>query len=101
EAVLPADGSYAIVLAQSSFGGTYPLNYQFEVSTPLTATTVLTLGTAYSATLSGRNDQQLFTFAGTTGQRLYFDDLGSSGSLSWQLTGPTGQPPAFSDDITT
>jgi RHS repeat-associated protein len=90
-AVLPATGTYLIELEPSYGGYTYPLSYNFEVLVPSRNVTPLTLGTEYSGTLSGQYDQQNFTFAGTAGQRVYFDSLGSSGNLGVGFTDPTSE----------
>jgi RHS repeat-associated protein len=91
EAMLPADGTYLLLLQPYNSAGTFPQDYTFQVVTPATTTTALTFGTTYSGALPGTGDQQRFTFAGTAGQRIFLDDLGSSGYQNWGLTSPSGQ----------
>jgi hypothetical protein len=64
--------------------------YGFRVLTPASATNALTLGTPHSGSLTAGQDHW-FTFAGTAGQRLYYDSLSPQvGNMSVRLVAPSG-----------
>jgi RHS repeat-associated protein len=91
EATVPSDGT-VLVLVGPSPGATFPDSFSFQLLTPQTATTALTLGTTTSGTLTGVGDRQVFTFHGTAGQRVYYNDLGSTAFIPGdELQGPNGQ----------
>ena len=86
EEVLPVDGTY--VLAIEGLGGSDPVNYSFEVVTPETTIEPLTLGEPITGSISERGEDDIYTFSGTAGQRLYFDGLGGpSRAFLYSLNG--------------
>ena len=72
EATLPQAGTYILVL---SGNGTNPVGYSVRMVTPNTVVSSLTLGTTVAGTLVKPGDEHRFTFAGTAGQRLFYDAL--------------------------
>ncbi|QUY44819.1 RHS repeat-associated core domain-containing protein [Acaryochloris marina] len=89
-ATLPVDGDYLLVLNGSQFNSGTPVDYSFQVVTPETTTAALTIGDTVSGTIDEVGDQAEFTFAGTTGQQLYYDALGLSSNVSLSLEAPDG-----------
>ena len=84
--VLPA-GSYTLTIdgILDSTGA-----YTFQML-DLAAGTPLTLGTPVNATLSPGNETDVYRFAATAGQRLYFDAQTFNAALNWRLVDPFGQ----------
>ncbi|NEO47936.1 MAG: hypothetical protein F6K55_28985, partial [Moorea sp. SIO4A3] len=95
EITLPGDGEY--ILAIEGFSGEQTLNYSFQVVTPETITTPLTLGETISSSISEPGEQDTFTFSGTPGQRLYFDGLSGNFNIDIRVISPSGQQVLFDD----
>lgn len=102
---LPADGTYLIRVYGYS-GSQYVGAYSFKLSAvPNSVTYSIAIGNTVSdgvpAAGAGRfaapGEEDLFTFAGTAGQWVYFDDQGG-GVGYWALLGPDGNP-LFRDDL--
>ncbi|MEG3928593.1 putative Ig domain-containing protein [Microcoleus sp. T3_D1] len=89
ELALPGGGEYLLAL-QGHNGN--PANYKFRVVTPTWTTASLPIGTPTPAnsTISEPGEQDIYTFNGTAGQRLYFDGLADSGSKNVRLLSPSG-----------
>jgi hypothetical protein len=67
-----------------------PVNYSFEVLADTAPSEALVLGSQVSGALAMAGDQAVYTFSGTTGQRLYFDGLTNAGGISAALYSPSG-----------
>ena len=83
EVVLPADGQYILAL-QGKANFSSSVAYTFRIVTPDTITSALTLGSnatpnAISTAITEKGEQDVYTFTGTTGQRLYFDVINNGG----------------------
>jgi Ca2+-binding RTX toxin-like protein len=90
DVTLPGSGEYVLVLTGNS--PTAPVNYSFNVVTPTTTTTALVLGTTVTSAIAESGEQDIYTFNGTVGQRLYLDSLDNDfESLSFRLISPSGQ----------
>jgi hypothetical protein len=95
-------GDFSTTLTQ---GGTYilavegfsdnPINYSIQAIQPTTTTTALTLGNAVSSSIAAKGEQDIYTFTGAVGQRLYFDSLQNTFSSSVVLRDPTGDNVLF------
>jgi RHS repeat-associated protein len=68
--------------------------YQFKVwNVPAPTATPINIGQVVNGTVTIPGSQALYTFAGTAGQKLFFDVQGSaSGALAFTVLGPTGAP---------
>ena len=87
-AKLPTTGTYLVSLTDYNDSGA--LDYTLEAETIVqTTTSPMTLGSIYSSTLS-IGDAQDFTFTGTAGQQLLFENLNGN-DLAGTLTSPSGQ----------
>ena len=65
------------------------MSYGFEVFDGIHATSSLTLGQEVTGSLSNPGDRFHYTFTGTAGQRIYFDNRGgTAGAIYASLTGP-------------
>jgi RHS repeat-associated protein len=89
---LTKDGSYVVEVTGITFSPD-PLDFSFTLITPTRSTSPLTLGSTVQGALSGLKTQVVYSFQGSRGQRIYFDDLSTSSSsdLSATLTGPDGK----------
>ncbi|MEG5146790.1 putative Ig domain-containing protein, partial [Microcoleus sp. AT8-B6] len=89
ELALPGDGEY--LLALQGYNGSPP-TYKFQVVTPTMPVASLPIGTPTPAnsTISEPGEQDIYTFNGTAGQRLYFDGIADSGSKNVRLLSPSG-----------
>ncbi|MBM4005276.1 MAG: phosphatase PAP2 family protein, partial [Planctomycetes bacterium] len=91
EATLPSDGEYFVVLS-GNLADT-PVPFQFRLVTPDVELLALTLDSVASGTIDEPGDRDEWTFAGTAGQRVYFDQLELGWSpVSFVLSTPTGGP---------
>ena len=88
EITLPSDGEYALILNGATANAT--INYNFEVIAPSSVSTELTLGEAVSGEISQPGEEDIFTFTGSAGQRLYFDGLSSDSTFDVELFSPSG-----------
>ncbi|WP_013334653.1 putative Ig domain-containing protein [Gloeothece verrucosa] len=70
-----------------------PVDYKFRLITPDTQTLSLTLGNAINSAISEKGEQDIYTFSGNIGQRLYFDILNRGGYYSTKadLYSPSGR----------
>ncbi len=99
ERTLPYTGEYVIRLSGSNRNNN---NYSFKLLENQWSTTQYTIG----QTISGEQisiwepgDRDTYTFAGTAGQRLYFDSLENSNSnIDWKLIDPNGRV-VFNSDV--
>ena len=88
EVTLPRSGSYYVVIAGS---GANPVPYSVQVVALNDITVPLVLGATVTGLISKPGERDSFTFAGTVGQRLYFDTLDrDSESINARLLSPTG-----------
>ena len=80
-----------------------PINYEFQVVTSTVTTTALTLGNDVTSTISEPGEQDIYTFSGTSGQRLFYDALiTGTFSINAELLSPSGERVFFinsSNDI--
>ena len=88
EFTLESTGTYTLVLAGSNTSGTVDYSFQLVDATPRIAE--LTLDTVVSGNISQPGDQDIFTFEGTAGQRLYFDGLENNSNIRAELRSPSG-----------
>ena len=86
ETTISTTGTYT--LAIRGHNGTTPVNYSFQVITPETET--LALDTAVTAEISEKGERDIYTFAGTEGQRLFLDVLEENPQLRATLVSPSG-----------
>ncbi|MCT0209070.1 hypothetical protein, partial [Synechococcus sp. CS-1332] len=90
EFTVPEAGTYLLQIEGNQFATT-PVNYSFQLVTPTTTSTPLTLGSAVSSTISELGEQDIYTFAGTAGQRLFYDATVNNGrSIFATLRSPSG-----------
>ena len=86
---LPADGIYTLIISSSSnydSGSTYSIEaYQATI-----ANAVYNVGDVASGTIANPGDQATYTFAGSAGQRLFFNGLSGGGSIDFYLNDPDG-----------
>ncbi len=88
EATLTGDGLYTLIFDGSNT--TEPVDYSFQVIDTTPTPVELTLGTFIDDAIDAPGQQDTYTFEGTAGQRLYFDGLDASSSISAQLFSPSG-----------
>ncbi|MEG5045908.1 putative Ig domain-containing protein [Microcoleus sp. B4-C1] len=96
ETVLPGSGTYYIVLrgdgtpAPGGNGTAAPINYSIQPFFSTANPTPLTLGSVNSASISKPGEQDVYTFTGSVGQRLYFDPQLGNGNITAKITSPSG-----------
>ncbi|MCC3568788.1 MAG: DUF4114 domain-containing protein [Microcoleus sp. PH2017_31_RDM_U_A] len=96
ETVLPGSGTYYIVLrgdgtpAPGGNGTAPPINYSIQPFFSTANPTSLTLGSTNSASISKPGEQDVYTFPGSVGQRLYFDPQLGNGSITAKIISPSG-----------
>jgi hypothetical protein len=73
EVTLPGNGTYWLAVGNS--GLTNEASFSFRIITPPTTNLALTLGTTVSGQLNEAGEEDRYTFAGTAGQRLYYDGM--------------------------
>jgi large repetitive protein len=84
---LPYSGTYALVAA----AGANTVSYTNQVNTFSFTTNPLTLGARVTTAIVHPGDQAVYTFTGTTGQRLYYDSRQTNASSCLvSLASPTG-----------
>jgi hypothetical protein len=89
EITLPLNGTYLLAAWGANLGG--PLPFSVQVLTSDLAPGSLALGSTVSGTVSEPGEQHLYTFAGTTGQRIYYDSLDSDSEQVYsRLIAPSG-----------
>ena len=88
EFTLPEAGTYLLEIEGNS---TTDVNYSFQLVTPTTTNTALTLSSPVSGTISELGEKDTYTFSGTAGQRLLYDSrANNSNSLIVSLFSPSG-----------
>jgi hypothetical protein len=90
EPVLPTDGTYLLVINGQNTNGNS--NYSFKVTSPVTTTNALNLGTTVTGTISKVGEKNIYTFTGLPGQKLFYDAVGSNvnTAIYAQLISPNG-----------
>jgi hypothetical protein len=91
EVSLAQTGTYVLVLQGNT---NEAVDYQFQVITPEITTTTLTLGSPVSHAISEKGEQDIYTFKGSAGQRLFLDTLTNAGyNIHYlSLISPSGLP---------
>ena len=88
-ATLPIDGTYTLAVYNYPYYS--PSTYSFEAFVNANPTSAVpTLGTEVTGTIVNPGDQANYTFTGSAGQQVYFDNLGFATYLTANLTGPSG-----------
>ncbi len=88
EFTAPEAGTY---LLQIQGGSTAPVNYSFQLVSPTTTSTALTLNSPVAGTISELGEQDIYTFTGTAGQRLIYDaTANNANNLLVSLLSPSG-----------
>ena len=83
---LPSSGEYLLAFV----GNNNPNNnYGVRIVTPTDATSSLTIGNTVNGEIAKAGQQNTYTFAGTEGQRLWFDSLLAAGNINGTLYSPT------------
>ena len=85
ETIIPMAGTYT--LAIRGHNGPPPVDYRFQVITPDTNT--LTLDTTVAGEISEKGEQDVYTFTGTEGQRIFLDVLEENVELQATLVSPS------------
>jgi large repetitive protein len=90
EAILTDTGNYLLQINGQNANGN--VNYSFKVTDVTATSTVLTLGNTVTSKISQAGEQDIYTFTGTAGQRIYYDALANTTALiTAQLFSPSGQ----------
>ena len=88
EFTLPEASTYLLEIEGNS---TTDVNYSFQLVTPTTTNTALTLSSPVSGTISELGEKDTYTFSGTAGQRLFYDSrANNTNSLIGTLFSPSG-----------
>jgi RHS repeat-associated protein len=96
ETVLPGSGTYYIVLrgdgtpAAGGNGIAAPINYSIQPFFSTANPTPLTLGSVNNASISKPGEQDVYTFTGSVGQRMYFDPRSGNGNITAKIISPSG-----------
>ena len=88
EHVFERGGEYTLVLRGDNAGT--PLEYGFELITPDTVTTPLTVNTPVISSLSEKGERDVYRFSGRTGQILFLDALSQPANIRVTLRNPLG-----------
>lgn len=89
EITLPVNGTYLLAAWGNNVGGPVPFSFQMLTSELLPGS--LTLGSTVSGTVAEPGEQHLYTFAGSIGQRIYYDSLDSDSEQVYsRLIAPSG-----------
>ena len=100
--VLPTTGDYTIVLLASDFFDVAPFSYKFQIDSTTTNQLSLALDTPTSGATTTPGQQDVYSFTGSVGERVYYDSLLPNAfpesGLQVVLTGPSGQAAALSFD---
>ncbi|MBE9013116.1 hypothetical protein IQ250_23225, partial [Pseudanabaenaceae cyanobacterium LEGE 13415] len=86
---LPADGVYTLVI-NGATNNTASEAFQFEVVTPEITTVAYALGSTVNSTIGEAGEQDVYTFKGTVGQRLFWDHLSGLSGITTRLIAPSG-----------
>ena len=88
ESTLPADGEYLVAVQGSS---ATPISYRFEIVTPSTTTSAMSLGATISGQISEAGEIDVLTFSASAGQRILYDAQdGDFDAIMMTLTTPSG-----------
>ena len=88
EVVLPQNGEYIIFINSDGPAGD---TYAFRTNTITNLESALTIGQTVTGSIANPGDRRTFTFEGTAGQVLYFDDLqDGTDDYHWNLLAPNG-----------
>ncbi|WP_094583979.1 Calx-beta domain-containing protein [Synechococcus sp. BO 8801] len=97
EFTTPEAGTYLLQIEGNS-NTTTPVSYSFQLVTPTTTSTPLTLGSVVSGSITELGEQDIYTFSGTAGQRLFFDaTVNNTRSILATLRSPSGTSLSFLD----
>jgi hypothetical protein len=88
EYVLPADGTYYLMLVGES---DTPINYNIQLVATTPAITPLTLNSPVVGEITKLGEQDIHTFEGAVGQTLYFDARNGNINLTVTLNSPSGK----------
>jgi membrane-associated phospholipid phosphatase/methionine-rich copper-binding protein CopC len=86
-----SDGTYFLVISGDNANGN--TNYSFKVTEIEPTTQALTLGSTITSSIAQSGQQDVYTFTGAVGQRLYYDGLinNTTSTIYSQLISPSGQ----------
>ncbi len=87
EFTAPTDGTYLFVVRGS---GNEAVNYSFNLITPEIIVQDLTLGETIIGNISEPGKEDLYTFTGNAGQRIYFDGISGNSNVDANLVSPSG-----------
>ncbi|MCP9786128.1 beta strand repeat-containing protein, partial [Cyanobium sp. N5-Cardenillas] len=97
EFTTPEAGTYLLQIEGNS-NTTTPVSYSFQLVTPTTTSTPLTLGSVVSGSIGELGEQDIYTVTGTAGQRLFFDaTVNNTRSILATLRSPSGTSLSFLD----
>ncbi|WP_439341614.1 putative Ig domain-containing protein [Vacuolonema iberomarrocanum] len=77
------------ILAIRGANGTIPFHYGFEIITPDALAIPLTLNEPVTAQIREKGEQDIYTFTGSQGQRLFFDVLTDANGTQAKLLAPS------------
>ncbi|MEG5129330.1 putative Ig domain-containing protein [Microcoleus sp. ARI1-B5] len=83
---LPSSGEYLLAFVGRNNTNN---NYGVRIVTPTDAAFPLTIGNTVNGEIAKAGQQNTYTFAGTEGQRLWFDSLAAAGNIYGTLYSPT------------
>ncbi len=96
------DGTY-FFLAQSS--NDEAIDYSFQITQvsfeepPAIVSTPLTLGATVTGTIAEADEEDIYPFTVSSGQRIYFDGIESDSSINASLISPSGENVFFSSNV--
>uniref|UniRef100_UPI0030D90977 putative Ig domain-containing protein n=1 Tax=Tychonema sp. LEGE 07196 TaxID=1828665 RepID=UPI0030D90977 len=88
EVVLPNTGTYTLAIKGNN--GTNPVNYSFKVITPDVQSGTLAFNLPVSGNIGEKGEQDVYTFTGTKGQRVFLDTLMETPNNKATLVSPSG-----------
>ncbi|MDW7980132.1 MAG: putative Ig domain-containing protein [Verrucomicrobiales bacterium] len=84
-------GTYALAVGMWSCDETPNADYSFRIVSMTAVTNTLTLGSAYSNSITAVGQEHHYTFSGTLGMRLYYDALQApTNPIPLRIIGPGG-----------
>ena len=104
QATLTETGTYTLAIADNDSTNTTTTDSLVFDAFPIVQkvqTPALTFGTTYNGTVAAAGNQLVYTFAGTAGQRLYYDGLSAAANINAELLDPFGNPVSISVFSTT
>ncbi|MGB3401136.1 MAG: putative Ig domain-containing protein [Microcoleaceae cyanobacterium] len=96
EYVFETDDTYTLAIRGTK--GEAPVNYGFELISPETNVTPLTLNQPVTAEIGEKGEQDIYTFTGSRGQRLFLDNLIQAGNTKAELLAPSGKITGISNN---